>query len=230
MINITAKFKSREDAAKKIWDTRYTKTKPYLKRNVDPHVRNFLNRYGDEFKKGSILDIGCGNGRNTKYVAKLGFKTYGIDISKSAIAQLKEILKEDKLEADVRVGSFYKIPYKKATFDYILSMRVFQHNDWKGAEKSFSEVSRVLKKNGLFLLSVRSTKMRQLPGERVPDRGITFVQKAGKKAGIILHHYSREELEELAARNSLMILSMQEIVYSRKEGLNAHWIVSFRKI
>jgi len=36
----------------------------------------------------TALDLGCGEGRNTVYLASLGFKTYAADISESGIANL----------------------------------------------------------------------------------------------------------------------------------------------
>ena len=35
--------------------------------------------------KANVLDVGCGNGNNSRQIASLGFKVLGIDISKATI-------------------------------------------------------------------------------------------------------------------------------------------------
>ena len=51
-----------------------------------------------------IVDVGCGNGRDTLFFAQLGFKTIGIDGSASAIAHCKKQLSPD---ADPQGGEFF---------------------------------------------------------------------------------------------------------------------------
>jgi SAM-dependent methyltransferase len=51
-----------------------------------------------------IVDVGCGNGRDTLFFAQLGFKTIGIDGSASAIAHCKKQLSPD---TDPQGGEFF---------------------------------------------------------------------------------------------------------------------------
>lgn len=224
------RFKSQEETVKTQWDRRYQEEHPYKDAQPRECILDFFEKYGNKFEDGKVLDLGCGNGRNLRYIAKLGFETHGIDISEKGLDQLKETLKQENISADVQRGSFYKLPYRDKIFDCVVSINVFQHNNWEGAEKSFAEASRVLKNDGLFLLSARSLS-RELPEDRkdIIDRGVTFIPKEGTKAGIMLHHYSREEIEELAAKNSLEILGIEEKIKQKKDGRRGHWIVVFRK-
>ncbi|WP_010239037.1 class I SAM-dependent methyltransferase [Clostridium arbusti] len=41
------------------------------------------------FKKGSVLDIACGDGRNTLFLIESGFEVTGVDFSDKALARLK---------------------------------------------------------------------------------------------------------------------------------------------
>lgn len=219
-----------EEIVKTQWDKRYKEEQPYKESPSVPSVKGFFEKYGEEFKGGKVLDLGCGNGRNLRHIAKLGFETHGIDISKEGLKQLKESLEKESLSADIKQGSFYNLSYNDKIFDCIVSINALQHNDWKGAEKSFAEAARVLKNKGLFLLQVRSTN-RELPKDRkdIFDRGITFIPETGTKAGIFLHNYSREEIEELALRNSLEILDIEEQIKEKEEERRGHWTVVFRK-
>jgi ubiquinone/menaquinone biosynthesis C-methylase UbiE len=225
-----------EEAVKAQWDKRYREERRYREEPAVDPVPEFFEKYKEELKGGKILDLGCGNGRNLRYIARQGFEIYGIDISEEALVQLRETLEQEKLSANIQRGSFYNLPYENKTFDCVISISVLQHNDWKGAKKAFSEISRVLKDGGLFLLRVRSTN-RSLPEKRrdIRDHGITYIPATGRKAGIMLHNYSREEIEELAYDNSLEIIDIKEgMKEGKKEGTNekekkGHWIVVFRK-
>jgi len=215
-------YNKQEDKVKANWDERFKKK--YHTEQVSPLVMKFVKKYGEEIQ-GKILDLGCGTGINLAYLSEQGFKTYGLDISTTAISRVKE----RKLHINLKIGSFHNLPYENETFNAIICLRVLQHTDWNGAEKAFSELNRVLKKNGLILLSVRSTKMRIQAGKRIQDYGLTFISEAGKKKGIILHQYSRKEIEELALKNSLEIISIREKIIKRKEGPKAHWLAVLRK-
>ena len=180
--------------------------------------------------------MGCGNGRNLKHLARQGYDVAGIDLSETALGQLRGDLRREKLTAEIQHGSFYQIPYEDETFGGAMAVNTLQHNDWDGANKSFSEMSRVLKEGAPLLVRVRSAS-RSLPERRIDiqDHGITFVPQEGTKAGIKLHHYTREEIEELAQKNDLEIVDMQEDKQEPKKGAasqetKAQWVVTFRRL
>ncbi|MGH4120378.1 class I SAM-dependent methyltransferase [Clostridium sp.] len=47
------------------------------------------------FKMGSVLDIACGDGRNTLFLSDKGFKVTGVDFSSKALERLKMFTKRD---------------------------------------------------------------------------------------------------------------------------------------
>lgn len=110
---------------------------------VNATERNYL-------KAGKVLDIGCGRGRNSLYLAKKGFKVYGIDISKSAIdsARKKDVCKEIEFIA----GDVLKSPFKNEFFDSTVDAGCFHTVSPKYRKRYLNEISRTLKSNGVFLL------------------------------------------------------------------------------
>lgn len=95
--------------------------------NAYPELLDFFKK---ENNTGSILDIGCGQGRDAVALARLGFKVEGIDNSKVGIDQMIQIAEAEKLNIEGSVVDIFEFDeFKK--FDYILldSMFHFLKND-----------------------------------------------------------------------------------------------------
>ena len=68
------------------------------------------------------LDLGCGEGYNTRIFAKLGAKLTGIDISSEMIAQAISKERDEPLGIDYKVSSFSDLSlFGDNEFDLILS-------------------------------------------------------------------------------------------------------------
>jgi SAM-dependent methyltransferase len=79
------------------WDNYYSHD-PLIRKQPPSQFAAFVASECGEFPM--IVDVGCGNGRDTLFFAQLGHSTLGIDKSSSAIDQSaqKIIGKDDKLE------------------------------------------------------------------------------------------------------------------------------------
>ncbi|MBU0957878.1 MAG: class I SAM-dependent methyltransferase [Nanoarchaeota archaeon] len=101
-------------------------------------------------KKNKILEVGCGSGEMTKKLADKA-KITAIDLDKKQIKHAKENIKN----ATFKIVDATKLPFKNNSFDAAYSINVLHHIP--PYEKVFSEVYRVLKKQGTFyLVDVRS--------------------------------------------------------------------------
>lgn len=54
------------------------------------------------FKAGSVLDIACGDGRNTMFLIENGFELTGIDFSNEALSRLKMFSQRSKFSVDTK--------------------------------------------------------------------------------------------------------------------------------
>lgn len=116
-------------------------------------IRDHFSRY--EFalpfiKNKKVLDIACGVGYGSKMLADNGAKmVVGVDISHQAIGYAKNRYPHKNVnfvKADVS-----HIPFKNNLFDVVVSFETIEH--LKSAEEFVKEISRVLKKRGLLILS-----------------------------------------------------------------------------
>lgn len=101
----------------------------------------------------TILDLGCGTGRNSNYLADLGNKVIGIEISKTAINLAKVRANDMGIEVDYRLGDIGE-PYKieDNSIDIILDITSSNSLNEYGRENYLKETSRVLKKGGYFFV------------------------------------------------------------------------------
>lgn len=95
-------FIERSDLFLKLMNERWSRTEGLVNGMV-----KVLSDFG--IASGNLLDLCCGNGRVSIYMAKKGFKTVGVDISKAFIEDAKKKAKEQGvsgsvtfLEGDVR--------------------------------------------------------------------------------------------------------------------------------
>jgi len=101
----------------------------------------------------TILDLGCGTGRNSNYLADLGNKVIGIEISKNALRIAQARSRELGQSVDYRLGDIgEKYEIQDNSVDIILDVTSSNSLDEKGREVYLNEVNRVLKKNSFFFV------------------------------------------------------------------------------
>ena len=98
------------------------------------------------------LDIGCGDGHNTRLLAKRGAKVTAIDIAENFIANAKQVEAHEALDIDYRVASAVDLPFADATFDFATAFMSFM--DIPETERVLAEAYRVLKPCGFLQFSI----------------------------------------------------------------------------
>lgn len=96
------------------------------------------------FENKTVLDAGCGMGRQTYYAAKYGAEVVGIDLSKSvdaAYQNTREFPKAHIVQADI-----YNLPFRQETFDFVYSIGVLHH--LPSPEEGFRKLLCFLKPGG----------------------------------------------------------------------------------
>jgi len=171
----------------------------FLKSGKDDYVKNILedsliNSKFSDLGGLAVLDVGCGIGRLTQFMAQNFKKAIGLDVSNQMIIRAKSRLVGYK-NVELFETDGESIPLPDNSIDLCFSIFVFQHiKDRKIVEKNFEDIHRVLKQNGLFkiLISIRKPeKLESWWG------GVS---------------YNNESIELLCKKTGFNLLKMEEYV------------------
>ena len=154
-------YRSEIMSGKNSWDSTWEdifRTKEWGKYPSEDLVRFMARNYYRVRERSNcrILDLGCGTGANTWFMAREGFDVYAIDGSETAIAIAKKRFEEENLEADFRVGDFIDLDYADGFFDCVVDVASLQHNKMEDIGTVLEEVRRVLKPGGKVFSVMKS--------------------------------------------------------------------------
>ncbi len=123
----------------------------------DPYPE-LIEFFKNLLKKGKLLDLGCGQGRNAIALAKMGYEVTGIDISKVGVDQMLQAAKAEKLKITGLVDDIYNFE-KFSDFDFILldSMFHFQKKDKEKETSLIQNIFRKIKNDGIIIFCIPAT-------------------------------------------------------------------------
>lgn len=173
-----------------------------------------------------VLDLGCGAGRHTVYLARAGFDVRAFDIAENGLTHTREWLTRENLSAELHQGDISQIPYPAEFFDAVISIYVIYHKTYAEMQGVVAEIHRVLKRGGLAVISLQSVRgWRYGQGRMVEPH--TFILDVGADAGVP-HHYS--DLVEIADLFKQFVIRKVELEERNEQGKrHSHWQVWLEK-
>jgi ubiquinone/menaquinone biosynthesis C-methylase UbiE len=156
---------------------------------------------------GNVLEIGMGNGFFIEEILDIDASIHytGCDYSETMVAEAtrmnQQFIDEDKVQFDLSAAD--KLPYADQIFDTVFTVNTIYF--WDDSATELSEICRVLKPNGRFIIAVRPRhSMKDYP----------FV-----KYGFTM--FSRDELAEVLTKNKLVVRDVVEKIEPEVE-FNGH--------
>lgn len=123
----------------------------------------------------AMLDLGCGAGRHSKYLAQKGFHVKGLDLAANSISEAKKH-ETDRLQFaqhDMRV------PFGKDRYEFVFSFFTSfgYFKDTRENEKVISNISSALKKEGVVLfdyINPTYAEAHLIPVEEIEIDGVIY--------------------------------------------------------
>lgn len=114
-----------------------------------PFDREFLTTFEQSAPRGAILDLGCGPGHVAKFIANLGRKVVGIDLSPSMVAVARELI----AGMDVRHGDMCALDFPASSFAGVVAFYSIIHLAPTELSVAAREIYRVLAPGGQAALA-----------------------------------------------------------------------------
>lgn len=113
----------------------------------------------EDFNGKTILEVGAGNGRFTEIFLKYGAKVVAVDFSTAIDANQRNhnLFIEEGCLLLIQ-GDLFNLPLKVASFDIVFCYGVIQHTG--NNQKAILKLSEFPKKNGLLLMDIYSTSLK----------------------------------------------------------------------
>lgn len=159
-------------------------------------------------KGASILDVGCGGGIKSKYIANKGYKVTGIDFSEKMI----EIAKRELPDLYFDVVDVYELDKYSKTFDGIFAQAVLLHIPKAKVMDVLIKMKGRLNPSGLLYIAVKGVKDDGI------EEGITKESDYGYEYERFFSYFSLEELKDYITKLDM------ELVWAGSTGSGrANW-------
>lgn len=138
------------------WDDAYLNTPPWDIGRPQPALVELIET--GEMKKGRVLDVGCGTGENTIFLAQNGFSAVGVDVAKKALEMAKVKAAQRKVRVDFRVGNALSLGFPRSYFDLVIDSGLFHTFTDEDRPRFVAEIARVLRDDGSYFMICFSDK------------------------------------------------------------------------
>lgn len=191
---------------------------PWVFKKIPKPIEEFTKFLKNYPEKKSLLDIGCGNGWISLYLASKGINVVGIDSSKIAIEDANSAKNKSKTKkVKFEVADFLKFSTKR-NFDIVVDRGLFHHipkTEWK---KYMSQLSKLLRENGLFYLEVFSYN----------KKGKTSSYKSKDKRNDYWTYnsfFSKESIQKMFSSK----FSIERIIHNRNQPIPTYSFFMIKK-
>lgn len=192
-----------------------------LNSEIDPSFRaraQFILENVERAKPKKILDAGCGRGFYLQALVTYPFIShiFGFDLNDSYLRQAKKRIRDKRLR--LTLADLYNLPYRENSFDMIICSEVLEHV--KNDKKAMHVLMRLLKKNGLLLVTVPNINFPFLwdPLNFILMKKFkTHIPKhIWWLAGIWADHerlYTKEQIVSLVKNSGFELIKVKQIIH-----------------
>ena len=150
----------------------------------------YIDQFLESLEGLKVLDVGCGNGRDCKYIFQQEFHVRGIDLSKNMLSIAQELVPDVQFE----IMDLTNITYPENSYDGIISNCSLFHVPAEELPKTLDSFSKVLKPNGKLLLILQE------------GLGETMIEEPYRKGVYIyMNYFSVQQLENILAKHRFEI-------------------------
>jgi ubiquinone/menaquinone biosynthesis C-methylase UbiE len=164
-----------------------------------------------ESKHKTLLDLGCGTGRDSLYFAHKGLKVTAADWSQSGLDQLKKLVEKRKIanldNLDVIQQDISKLTFKPNSFDVIYAHLSLHYFDDKTTKEIFNKLYSILKRDGLLFVKCKSTD------DMLYGQGHKLEENMYERQNHVRHFFDKDYMTALLAKFQISKVRRSSSVY-----------------
>jgi ubiquinone/menaquinone biosynthesis C-methylase UbiE len=186
---------------REVWDSAASEWNEYRKEE-QPIVAEFLKG-----KRGKLLDLGCGNGRNFIYSPLI--KWYCIDFSEKMLKHASINAGAKNIEAEFFQSEAHDLNFEDNFFDQIICHAVLHCIKGNERERAIKEIFRVLRSGGQALISVWSKNSKILKNKN-KECYVGWHSTESEKRLRYTYIYDFDELKDLLIKTGFKVILENE--------------------
>ncbi len=192
------------------WKEEYADGVPHWAEDKNPSkfAQDFLKEMLEN-RIYTVLEVGCGNGRDSILFAHAGIRVTSIDITPEAIELAKENAEKAEVKITFKVASAEKLPFNGSLFGAYYSLSVLHSTNLK---QSIREAGRVLKQGGLAFIYIYGDT-EYASGEKEDTITLDkYVELLRSNKFKILDFYTEQEedFDEYGEKHNLYVARLQK--------------------
>ncbi len=204
------------------WKKRTERTE---KRDPTEFAKQCIEFLKDKSRK-TLLDLGCGDGRDSIFFAKKRYKVTAVDVSPIALQILKKKIHEEKI-TNIKIieQNLQDLQFPESSFDIIyahLSLHYFLDEQ---TEQIFKMLHKLLKRDGFLFIKCKSTEDEEYGEGKEVEKNV-FV----REENYVRHFFDEEYMKQKLS--NFKIIKMEK-TKGRYEGLQgektSHFIEAIAK-
>ncbi|MFP4039281.1 MAG: class I SAM-dependent methyltransferase [Desulfosudaceae bacterium] len=169
----------------------------YYGREVRPEFTDFVQKKSLRGRTG--LDLGCGEGRYSLYLARRGCRVTGIDRSETGLTKLKKISRREQLPVTTRQLDVADFDYPGDAYDIVVAATILDHLDETARRRTIAGLKKTVKPSGMVYINVFTVAD---PGADVgkssgDGSSADAAGQVSDTAGCMTYYFAPEELKTL---------------------------------
>jgi len=198
--------KIRKDSAE-YWDSLFQNTKfDFRKLATKSTWEKFIGKLKNK-NISNILDMGSGGGHWSIILAKAGFNVKSIDVSKTALQNLKNWAKDENLDSKITLAlspiQDYCPNEEIGTNDFILCNSVLDHLLQKDIEQALENFWQLLSDKGWLYVSFDEDMDDDLGAYEILENNVRKYT-SGEQKGMLWKYYTDDEIKNLLEKKFII--------------------------
>ena len=204
-----------------IWDFRYNSRRGrVISTDNDPWLERWESIL-ETARRGNVLELGCGSGRDSRYLTGMGLNLIASDYSPAAL----EVCRRHAPQADVRLLDIRSpLPFHDGAFRIVMASLCLHYFPWTQTTDIMTEIRRCLAPGGFLLVRLNSTGDIHYGAAGYPEVEPNLYRVDGE-----LKRFFDQDAVEHLIDPEWEVLSLEEKTIKRYESPKAVWEVVLKK-